>query len=242
MPPKIQFPEDTDLWAPLKLTADRNLLLFGRLRDGVALSKARAEMDTIAYRMMDRDPQSYKGLVADVHPFLEIIGVYDSRRLLIAVMFAVGFVLLIACADVANLLLARAASRAREISIRIAIGAGRARIVRQLLIESLMLASAGGLLGWLVAFGGLRWFDSFTSEFRRPSWIDFSMNARVFTYLAVITLGAGILFGLAPALRLAKVDVNSAVKDGGHGTAGATTGGDLQVCWWSSRWCCASCC
>jgi predicted permease len=234
MPAKMQFPEDTDLWTPLlpDLMAGRsarNVMLFGRLADGVKLPSARAEMDTIAYRLEARAPESYKGLIADVRPFLDIIGVYSARRLLIAVMFAVGFVLLIACADVANLLLARAAARARETSIRIAIGAGRSRIIRQLLIESVLLSSVAGLFGWLVALASLRWFDVATSKSPRPSWIDFSMNLHVFVYLAAISIGAGILFGLAPAFRLAKVDVNGAVKDGGHGAAGGRHGQRLAT-------------
>jgi predicted permease len=231
MPSKMQFPEDTDLWTPLQADlangrAPRNLILFGRLANGVKMQSARAEMDTIAHRLETKAPESYRGLIVDVQPFLELIGVYNTRRLLIAVLFAVGFVLLIACADVANLLLSRAAARAREISIRIAIGAGRARIVWQLLVESVLLSTVAGLLGWLVAFASLRWFDFATSKAKapRPSWISFSMDLHVFVYLAAISIGAGILFGLAPAFRLAKVDVNSAVKDGGHGAAGGQRG------------------
>ena len=231
MPPKMQFPEDTDLWTPLTLPdllagRDRFLVLFGRLADGIPLAQARAEMDTIARSLADKNPENFQGLVADVHPFLDAIGIYAARRLLIATVVAVGFVLLIACADVANLLLARAAARAREISIRIAIGAGRARIVRQLLVESVLLASMAGVFGWLVAIASLRWFDlaSMNGPRPRPSWIDFSMNTHAFLYLATISIGAGILFGLAPAFRLAQVDVNSAVKDGGHGAAGGRRG------------------
>lgn len=229
MPSKMQFPEDTDLWTPLAPDlgsgrASRNLLLFGRLANGAKLQSARAEMDTIAHRFEAKAPESYKGLMVDVQPFLSVIGIYSVRRFLLAVVFAVGFVLLIACADVANLLLARAAARAREISIRIAIGAGRARIVRQLLVESVLLSSAAGLLGWLIALASLRWIDAATFSASRISWVDFSMNLRVFAYLAAISIGAGILFGLAPAFRLAKVDVNSAVKDGGHGAAGGRRG------------------
>lgn len=225
MPAKMRFPEDTDLWTPL--VPDRqgapNILLFGRLADGIQLQSARAEMDTIGHRLETRAPQTYKGLSVDVRPFLDLIGIHHARPMVLAVLFAVGFVLLIACADVANLLLARAAARAREISIRIAIGAGRARIVRQLLVESVMLSSAAGLLGLLVAVAGLRWFDVATlkAPVPRPSWISFSMDLHAFVYLAAISIGAGILFGLAPALRLSKVDVNSAVKDGGHGAAGS---------------------
>jgi predicted permease len=156
----------------------------------------------------------------EVRPFLELIGVYDSRPLLYAVFCAVGFVLLIVCADVANLLLARAATRAREISIRIAIGAGRARIVRQLLVESALLSAGGGLAGWVVAVAGLHWFDGISAGGRRPSWIHFSMDPQAFVYLAAISTGTGILFGLAPALQLARVDVSGAIKDGGRGAEG----------------------
>jgi putative ABC transport system permease protein len=228
MPSKMQFPADTDLWTPLdpnvRSDAATNLILCGRLASGMQLQSARAEMDTIARRLEAKAPESYKGLIVDVQPFLHVIGFYSVRGILISVVFAVGFVLLIACADVANLLLARAAARAREISIRIAIGAGRARIVRQLLVESILLSGAAGLLGWLIALTGLRWFDAATFNPARPSWIGFSMNARAFAYLAAISIGAGILFGVAPAFRLAKVDVNSAVKDGGHGAAGGRRG------------------
>ena len=228
MPSKMQFPADTDLWTPLepdvRSDAASNLILCGRLASGMKLQSVRAEMDTIARRLEAKAPESYKGLIVDVQPFLHVIGFYSVRGILISVVFAVGFVLLIACADVANLLLARAAARAREISIRIAIGAGRARIVRQLLVESALLSGAAGLLGWLIALTGLRWFDAATFNPTRPSWIDFSMNARAFAYLGAISIGAGILFGVAPAFRLAKVDVNSAVKDGGHGAAGGRRG------------------
>ena len=228
MPSKMQFPADTDLWTPLepdvRSDAASNLILCGRLASGMKLQSVRAEMDTIARRLEAKAPESYKGLIVDVQPFLHVIGFYSARGILISVVFAVGFVLLIACADVANLLLARAAARAREISIRIAIGAGRARIVRQLLVESALLSGAAGLLGWLIALTGLRWFDAATFNPTRPSWIDFSMNARAFAYLGAISIGAGILFGVAPAFRLAKVDVNSAVKDGGHGAAGGRRG------------------
>jgi len=230
MPRNMRLPEDTDLWTPLAqpdLPAGRNaqnLFLFGRLGDGVKLASARAEMDTIAHRLASKDQAAYKGLVADVLPLLEIIGIYNARPLLVAMLFAVGFVLLIACADVANLLLARAAARAREISIRVAIGAGRAGIIRQLLIESVLLSIAAGFVGWLLALAGLRWFDISSSHSPRPSWIEFSMNTRAFLYLAAISIGSGILFGLAPALRLSKLDVASAVKDGGHAATGGRRG------------------
>jgi predicted permease len=223
MPAGEQFPEDTDLWTPLT-AADlanpsfrRELLVFGRLADGATLAGAQSEVDGVARRAI---AGKVNGPAVRVRPFLEMIGVYDGRAMLYAMVCAVGFVLLIVCADVANLLLGRAAARAREISIRIAIGAGRARIVRQLLVESVILSAAGGIAGWLVALAGLHWFDGMSAQGHRPSWIQFSIDGRGFAYLAAVSIGAGLLFGLAPALQLAKVDVNKSIKDGGRGAEG----------------------
>jgi predicted permease len=133
---------------------------------------------------------------------------------------AVGFVLLIACANVANLQLARAVSRMREISIRVALGAGRWRIIRQLLIESLMLSITGGAISVPLALWGIRLFDNAVTTMGKPPSLDFTMDVRAMVYLAAITIGTGILFGLAPALRLSKLDVNTSLKDGGRGSSG----------------------
>jgi putative ABC transport system permease protein len=197
---------------------------LARLAPGATVGAACAEIESITRALMNKNPQQLPGLASDVHPLLDDYGRYANRPLFIAIFVAVGFVLLIACADVANLLLARAAARGREISIRIAIGAARARIIRQLLIESVLLASLGGFFGWLLALGTLRWFDRATAQAGRPSWQNFSMDAKVFAYLAFISIATGVLFGLAPALRLAKVDVNSGVKDGGNAATGGVRG------------------
>ena len=230
MPAGMQFPEDTDLWTlltPRDLLSgpgQRSSVVFGRLNSGITLPAARSEMDAVARSLSVEYPRKFQGLIVDLRPFLEVIGIYAARVILIAVLCAVTFVLLIVCADVANLLLARAAARAREISIRIAIGAGPSRIIRQLLVESTLLAIGGGCGGWLVALAGLWWFDRLTSNARRPSWIQFSMNTNAFVYLAAISIGAGILFGLAPALQMSKVDVNTGIKEGGRGAEGGMRG------------------
>src|SRR5438552_16410462 len=132
-------------------------------------------------------------------------------------MGAVAFVLLIACANVANLLLARAVDRSREISIRIAIGAGRWRIIRQLLVESVLLSMLGGVLGWLIAIWGLRVFDAAVRS-QVPPWMNFWMDYRGFVFLAAVSIGTGLLFGLAPALRLSMLDVNTTLREGGRGS------------------------
>ncbi len=223
MPIGKRFPEDCDLWTPLQdfQRARRGFMLFGRLAAGVNMAAARTEFGTLAARLAEHYGPAGKGITADVRPIAEITGVYNMRSVFAALWVAVGFVLLIACADVANMLLARGAGRVREMAIRVAIGAGRARLVRQLLIESVLLSIAGGCLGWVVAVGGLRWFDAGTGDAVKPLWLHLSLDWTAFVYLAAISIGTGILFGLAPALRLAKVDVHTAMKDGGQGVAGS---------------------
>jgi len=225
MPAGMRFPEDTSLWIPISLAAGGgNLGFIGRLAEGAKPAAARSEIDALARGLIGAGPKAPGGPLVDGEPILMMYGVYASRPLFVAQLVAVAFVLLIACADVANLLLGRAAVRAREISIRMAIGAGRVRILRQLLVESVVLAIAGGFLGWLIALGGLRWFEHATATLHRPAWIDFSMNPRIFAYLAAITLATSVLFGLAPALRLARVNVNHTIKDGGQGASGGRRG------------------
>jgi putative ABC transport system permease protein len=134
---------------------------------------------------------------------------------------AVGFVLLIACANLANLTMARAIGRSREMSLRIALGASRWRVVRQLLLESLMLATIGGVAGWWIAAWGVRVYELAANPPTR-AWsehlLDFTMDDNVFAYLVVITIGTALLSGLLPALRLSRLDLNSALKEGGRGT------------------------
>src|SRR4030095_2097739 len=132
----------------------------------------------------------------------------------------VGLVLRIAVANVANLLLARSASRAGEISVRVSLGATRGRIVRQLLVESLLLALISGVLGFGLSLVGLRLFDAAVADVGKPYWIKFTLDARVFGYLAAICLGTGIVFGLAPALHVSKTDVNEVLKEGGRSGSG----------------------
>ena len=230
MPPGRRFPEETDLWIPLVPDAARErrnareLMLFGRLGDGVSLASARAEFSALAKGLATQYPDTNKDMTADVRPIMEITGLFYMKPLFLALFGAVGFVLLIACADVANMQLARAGERSREVSIRVAIGAGRVPIIRQLLVESVVLSIAGGFFGWFVAVGGLRWFDRGMGSAAKPVWLNLTLDRNSLLYLAAISIGTGILFGLAPALRLARTDVNAALKDGGSGVSGSKFG------------------
>jgi putative ABC transport system permease protein len=203
-------------------------VVFARMADGATLKSARAEMGTISRNLQSAYPNTNQGLDAWVRTFNEFYVGPWLTTIFGAMLGAVSFVLLIACANVANLLLGRAVGRMREISIRMALGAGRWRIVRQLLVESLMLSLAGGMIGWLIAIWGVHAFNLAIIPYYKPGWMNFSMDYRVFTYLVMISVGTGILFGLAPALRLASVDVNTSLKDGGRGSSTGARGRHLS--------------
>jgi predicted permease len=223
----LRFPIDTDLWTVLRPGADaekrekRNYGAFGRLAPSANPKEARAELTAISRNLERAYPATNQDFRAVVQSFSEIVTGPDVAILLAALMGAVGFVLLIACANVANLLLARAVDRSREISIRIALGAGRWRIIRQLLIESVMLSIVGGFAGWLISIWGIRVFDAAVKS-QVPKWMNFSLDYRGFAYLALISIGTGLAFGLAPALRLAGLDLNTTLKDGSRGSSSGT--------------------
>ena len=236
MPPGMQFRGVTDVWLPLvpagiyEKREVRDLNLFGKMAQGATLKSARAEMDSIARRLSAEYPATNKDIGARVEHFVDFFTGGKNRGPLMTMLGAVAFVLLIACANVASLLLARAVVRSREISIRSALGASRWRVIRQLLIESMILSIAGGGLGWLAGLWGVRLFDAtMTANGGKPPYLTFSADYTVLAYMAAITLGTGVLFGLAPALRLSRLDINPALKDGGHGTSGGRRGKYLSA-------------
>ena len=190
--------------------------------DGVTIESARAEMDTIGRRLASAYPLTNQGVRPSVRTFNESWGGPNATLIYGSLWGAVGFVLLIACANLANLLLARAMSRSREMSVRIALGAGRWRIIRQLLIESVMLSAMGGVVGWWIAAWGVRIYA--LAQGRRCTNFDYAMDYRVLGYLVAISIGTGLLFGLAPASRLSTLDVNATLKDGGRGATGGRGG------------------
>jgi predicted permease len=227
MPDRMRFPTNADMWATFIPTTEqerrnaRFLNVFGRLKEGVSRTQAQAEVNTIATGLATKYPETNKEFTRTaVETFNDRFNGGPIRAIFLSMMGAVGFVLLIACANVANLLLSRSAHRSREIAVRVALGATRWLVVRQLLIESIVLGCIGGAIGFLLALGGIRAFDAAVQDVGKPYWITFTIDYVVIAFLAGICVLTGILFGLAPALQVSRTNVNEVLKEGGRGTSG----------------------
>ncbi|HEX2270223.1 MAG TPA: ABC transporter permease [Pyrinomonadaceae bacterium] len=224
MPPGFRFPEISELWVPVALTpqifthTDHGLNGIARLKDGVTFAEAQVEMNNIAARIEQQNPVTNEGLgvkVTSLHDNLT----GDYREALLILLGVVGCVLLVACVNVANLMLARATARQKEFALRAALGASRWRIMRQLLIESLLLALAGGVLGFALSLLALHLLLT-AIPIQLPFWMDFGIDLRVLLFTAGITLLTGAIFGAVPALQSARVDLNDTLKEGGRGAIG----------------------
>jgi predicted permease len=192
--------------------------MVGRLKPGVTLSMAKADMGNVARNLAAAYPEADKGLGATLVSTKEDM-VGNVQPLLLVLLGAVGFLLLIACANVANLLLARSIRRSREFAIRAALGASHSRVIRQLLTESILLAGLGGALGLLLAFWGTKAvLGSLPSALPRAN--EVSMDSSVLLFTLGVSLLAGILFGLAPSLKTSRVDLQEVLKEGGRGSSG----------------------
>lgn len=229
MPRDFLCPPGAQLWTPLALEpaaasdrTRRSLLVFGRLKSGVTEAQARAEMSTIARRLAEHHPETNAGWGVQTQSMEAFYG-RGPRPFMLLLLAAVGFVLLIACANVANLLLARATARTREIAVKIALGASRSRIVRQLLTESALLSLLGGLVGLLLSLWGITLMARAIPAELRPYITGFgqlTIDKRALVFTLGISLGAGLLFGLAPAIEASKPDLHQALKEGGRSAPG----------------------
>ncbi|HET7565036.1 MAG TPA: ABC transporter permease, partial [Gemmatimonadaceae bacterium] len=232
MPSSVRYPNATvRLWVPLALDPANRVAIWStgafmiaRLHPGVTLAQARAEVTTLAPQMLPLFPWSMPatyGRKATVVPLqADIVG--SVRPMLLILLGAVGLVLLIACVNVANLMLVRTAARRRELAIRTALGAGARRLVRQLLTESVLLASLGGTVGLGLAFAGVRTLTALLPA-DTPRVAEIGIDGKVLGVTLVIALATGLAFGLVPALRAGRSDAHDALKEGGRGSsAGAS--------------------
>jgi predicted permease len=220
----MKFPPNTDLWLPFGTATlnrgqsrqARNYQVIARLADGVTIPQARSELATITARLARDFPQTNQGIEPIVMTYNERANGPQIRLVFWSLMGAVGFVLLIACSNVANLLLARSAERAKEVGLRLSLGATRARVIRQLLVESIMLSLIGGLAGAPLAYAGIRIFDAMTQDVGKPYFMVFSIDPTVLLFFFVICFVTGVVFGLAPALHVSRTSLNEVLKEGGR--------------------------
>jgi putative ABC transport system permease protein len=229
MPPGFDFPAGAGVWTtmqldPLNSRGNHSWQVIGRLNSGATLERARGDLTRIAARLESQYPNSNTGWSVDVQTLREH-EVGNLRTVMLLMMAAVVFVLLIACANVANLLLARTASRSREMAVRVALGADRWRIVRQLLTESVLVALTGAALGVAFAWAFSRWITASIAG-GVPSWMRLTIDGRVLLFTIAVAVGTAFLFGLAPALQSARPNLNETLRDAG--ARGATAGRSRQ--------------
>jgi len=237
MPEKFLMPSFAKVWVPLgwsdaerAVRGNHNYLVIARLRPGVQVQQAKAELGAISTRLAQQYPEDDKGWGATLIPLSEQL-VGDVRTALLVLLGAVAFVLLIACANVANLVLAKTMARGKELAIRNALGASRIVLLRHILAETMLLSVLGGVLGLLLARFGLAVSTKLLAD-RLPSFVEVTLDVQVLGFTLLLSIAAGVLAGLVPSLRFSRVDVNEALKQGTRGTSdsGGRTRNLLVVC------------
>jgi len=224
MPPGFRFPENQRVWIPLGPLAaadprtNRSLFVFARMKPGVDLARARADVVAIAATAAAQYPTTNEGWSAMARPMAEEFIPDDVRLVLWTMMGAVTLVLLIACANVANLMLARASGKQREFSVRAALGAGRAQLVRQLLTECILLGLAAAPFGLAIAYLGVWLLDGAVPRDDIPYYIDWAISPRVIGYTVLVSALTGLVFGLVPALQAGRLNLTEALRDGARGS------------------------
>jgi predicted permease len=232
MPEGFKFPETAEIWQPLALIAAdvrdrrnrRSIDGIARLADGATIDQARTETNIAMAGLAREYPDTNAGIAADVLPYRDAVTGGRAVEAFSTLMAAVAFLLVMACANVANLLLARSEGRAREMSIRASIGSSRWRIVRQLLVESLVLAVVAGTIGLALAAGGVRLFDRAFAAADPPFWLAFPIDGRVIGFVVAAGFGTTILFGLMPALQAAPIDLTGVLNAASRTSAGSVRG------------------
>jgi putative ABC transport system permease protein len=213
-----------DLWRPLafrpsELTRDFHwLTVTGRLKSGVGLDEARAQLNTIAANIARDFPDSNKDWGVTIDRYVDVFVNTQLRSSLYVLLSAVGMLLLIGCANLANLTLARGTAREREVAVRAAIGAGRGRLVRQFLAENVLLSAIGGVVGVAVGYAMMVGLKAIVPPFTLPRDVNVAMDARVISFALALSVVTGVVFGLAPALQATRPDLTSAMKEGGRGS------------------------
>jgi predicted permease len=228
MPEGMKFPINSDIWLPLApaVPEDRGARggfeVIGRLQDAITIAQARSDLQQLAARLRNDYPTTNKETDATVIPFADRFGNPNNAVVLTALFGAVAFVLLIACANLAGLILTRAIQRMRETAIRMAVGASRWQVVRQSLTETVILALLGGVLGLVIAAPAVRMIAGEFAGVGLPYWIDFSIDYAVILQLVAVCFFTGIVFGIAPALKVARADLYEHLKTAASGSSGLT--------------------
>jgi len=215
------------IWRPLafkpsNMTRDFHWMIsFARLKNGVTLTQARANMDAIGKRIENDFPASNKGWGVVVEPYAETLINQQARTIILLLISSTGFLLLIGCANLANLALARGVSREREVVVRASLGAGRWDLIRQFLTENVLLSIGGGLFGLAIGYGLMKAMGLMLPPFTLPREVSANIDGRVLLFALIVSVATGILFGMAPALQATKPDLAAAMKEEGRGSSGS---------------------